>query len=92
MEAGTYGKAFTSFQQAIRSTQKVKLLVAIEDRIDVEVKIPSIHITANENSDNQGTTSRGYIEASSSINTQINKDSTNTKVEGQGKVDLNLGL
>lgn len=44
MTAETYGKAFASFQEAIRVAQEAKLLVETEERIKIEIKVPSVDI------------------------------------------------
>src|SRR3989344_4193431 len=64
-EAQTYGKAFASFQEAIRIVQEVKLLVATEERINLKVNVSS----AGTDSDSvQGGSSGASLGASSRTN------------------------
>lgn len=44
VEAQSYGKAFASFQEAIRIAQEAKLLVATEEQINLEIKVPGVDI------------------------------------------------
>ncbi len=51
VEAQTYGKAFASFQEAIRIAQEAKLLVAAEDENNIEIKVQGLKIKDDNESD-----------------------------------------
>lgn len=84
-EAQTYGKAFASFQEAIRTAQEVKLLVATEERIDLKVNVSSAGTGSNSA---QGGPSGASLGASLQTDLKIG----NSSAESEGKLKMNLGL
>ncbi|MEK7669252.1 MAG: DUF5667 domain-containing protein [Patescibacteria group bacterium] len=93
VEAQSYGKAFASFQEAIRIAQEAKLLVATEERIKLEIKIPSVDIKIEgetKGESGQGTSSGASVEVESK--TKVESGSGSTGVEGEGKVKIDIEL
>ena len=93
MEAQTYGKAFASFQEAIRIAQEAKLLVATEERIKLEIKIPSIDVRIEgetKGESGQRTSSGASVEVESK--TKVESGNGSTGAEGSGKVKIDIGL
>lgn len=87
MEAQTYGKAFVSFQEAIRIAQEAKLLVATEERIDIEIKVPGVDVRSESK---QETSPRPSAEVESK--TKVESESGSTELEEEGKVGIDIGL
>ena len=93
MEAQTYGKAFASFQEAIRIAQEAKLLVVTEERIDLEIKLPSLDIRTEgetKSDSGQGTSSGASSEIKSETNVESGGGSTGVKGEEKVKIDIEL--
>ena len=93
MEAQTYGKAFASFQEAIRIAQGAKLLVATEERIDLEIKVPGVDVRTEgetKSESGQGTSSgtSGDIKSGS----KVESGGSSTGVKGEEKVKIDIGL
>ena len=87
MEARTYGKAFASFQEALRIAQEAKLVVISEKQMNIEVKIPGVNVRSDSSQETSSTTS---VKAESE--TKMRSGSTSTEVQGEGKVKIDIGL
>lgn len=91
VEAQSYGKAFASFQEAIRIAQEAKLLVATGERINLEIKIQGIDVrTEGETKSESGqeTSSGASVEVESK--TKVESGSGSTRAEGELKIDIGL--
>ena len=97
IEAQTYGKALASFQEAIRIAQEAKLLVATEQRIDLEIVVPTnipAQAQAEINSEaEQDTPDDTAVEAELNVEleTEVEPDDS-TLIETEGKVKIDIGL
>src|SRR3989344_421723 len=93
MEAQMYGKAFASFQEAIRVAQETKSLVATEERIKLEIKPLNVDIRIEgetRGGSEQGTSFGSSVEVESK--TKVEEGSDAAGVEGSGKVKIDIGL
>ncbi|OGM97677.1 MAG: hypothetical protein A2735_03705 [Candidatus Yanofskybacteria bacterium RIFCSPHIGHO2_01_FULL_41_21] len=76
IEAQTYGEAFASFQEAIRIAQEAKLLVDMNEKIELEMKIPDVDDDIEikeetENESDQETSSEDSIEVESETEVKV---------------------
>lgn len=103
IENEMYGKAFASFQEAIRIAQEAKLIVETEDRIDVEIDLPFINFEASHKSEvgeeinkeeSTETESENNSQTSSGVEsqTEVKIESDSSNIEGEGKVEVDIGL
>ena len=79
LTAGSYGKAFASFQEAMRIAQEAKLMIATENRIDLK------------DDDRNGDDDKKEASSSASVKGRVEHDNGSTKVEGSGRVKIDLG-
>lgn len=79
MEAETYGKTFISFQEALRIAQEAKLLVATEERINLEANL------------GDGDT-RNDSERERSSGTSLEVESRSNATGTEGRVEVDIGL
>ena len=92
MGAETYGKAFASFQEAMRIAQEAKLLVEVENRIDLEIKVPEFDVKI-ESKTEQESSSDASVEAESKTKVESGNGSTESdaSVEAESKTKVESG-
>lgn len=102
-EAGSYGKAFVSFQEAIRVAQEAKALVqagldlkGIELRLDIGGEGKGEGAAEVEDQEEAGVEGKGGVEVEGEVEGQVETEAGESKGEGKGKskteVEVELGL
>ncbi len=93
LEASSYGKAFASFEEAMRIAQEAKLLVTGGAKINLDINLGGVGVGSGggtTTNSGDGTSSGASIKVESS--TKINSGNSSSGVSGDGKLKVGIGL
>lgn len=97
MESKAYGKAFASFQEAMRIAQEAKLSAHGQTLIKADISLPPVDVDVSggtflEGSEDSGRSDTEGLEIEAEVKTEIEADNATTGSRGNGRINIDLGL
>ena len=95
IEAKEYGQAFTTFQEAMRTAQEAKLIVATAHEAEIEMEVPEKQekIDVDEEREDEESSrkkSTSTIEAKGETKVDVYSGNLQTQIEGEANIEIGL--